>query len=288
MARGKSPAFPFYAKDFYTDGHVAGMSLAECGAYIRLLCVCWWEGSLPADLSRLARIVGVSPRVFRLVWPAIRVCFTEKDGRLTQRRLDEERQKQAENREQRRLAGRASAATRGNIRSTGVQHPLNEKGNDTGNGRATTVQRKVNLPIPIPIPTSVSDLNQKDLARSLQRATQTDPRPAKTPLAGDARFDRFWAVYPLKKGKDEARKAWHKRQPSDALTELICQAVAAQQAWPEWTTEGGRFIPHPATWLNRGSWDDEPARPVEAAVSDTTRANLAAREALLARLEEES
>jgi hypothetical protein len=25
----------------------------------------------------------------------------------------------------------------------------------------------------------------------------------------------------------------------------------------DWRKEGGRYIPHPATWLNRGGWEDE-------------------------------
>lgn len=90
--------------------------------------------------------------------------------------------------------------------------------------------------------------------------------PQRKPVApadgGDDWFDRFWAVYPNKKGKDDARKAWRKRRPSEALTEIILAAVKAQRLWPEWLKDGGQFIPHPATWLNRGSWDDEPKRQV--------------------------
>ena len=26
---------------------------------------------------------------------------------------------------------------------------------------------------------------------------------------------------------------------------------------PEWLKDNGNFIPHPATWLNGGCWDDE-------------------------------
>lgn len=83
----------------------------------------------------------------------------------------------------------------------------------------------------------------------------------RNPIDGDLveqRFDRFWAVYPNKKGKDDARKAWRKRRPSEALTEIVLAAVTRQVRWPEWLKDGGDFIPHPATWLNRGSWDDEP------------------------------
>jgi hypothetical protein len=64
MAAEKAPAFQFYAKDFLTDGHVAGMTLAERGAYITLLCLCWQERSLPTETARLARMVGERCRPF--------------------------------------------------------------------------------------------------------------------------------------------------------------------------------------------------------------------------------
>lgn len=95
------------------------------------------------------------------------------------------------------------------------------------------------------------------------------PQPAAAPAedGGDRRFEEFWAVYPNHKGKDDARKAWKRRHPSEALTAMIVAAVEAQRLWPEWLKNGGQFIPYPATWLNRGSWDDEPAQPLETRTS---------------------
>ena len=54
----KSPAFQFYPKDFMSDEKQAVMELAEVGAYIRLICVCWEEGSIPRDMKRLAKLCG--------------------------------------------------------------------------------------------------------------------------------------------------------------------------------------------------------------------------------------
>jgi uncharacterized protein YdaU (DUF1376 family) len=107
-----APAFQFYPKDFLTDGHVAGMSLAERGAYITLLCLCWQDGSLPADLGRLARMVGEPDAGFRRLWPALEPCFRKQDGRFVQPRLDQERQKQAARREAARKSGTKGAAVR--------------------------------------------------------------------------------------------------------------------------------------------------------------------------------
>lgn len=41
-------------------------------------------------------------------------------------------------------------------------------------------------------------------------------------------------------------------------------AVERQKCSDQWTQNNGQFIPHPATWLNQGRWDDE--LPVKAPV----------------------
>jgi len=78
----------------------------------------------------------------------------------------------------------------------------------------------------------------------------------------DELFDRFWAAYPRKVKKDEARKAFAKRKPDEALTTAMCEAIAAQRKSDDWARDGGQFIPHPTSWLNQGRWMDEvkPAR----------------------------
>lgn len=94
---GKSPAFQFYPADFLADEGQTSMSLAEAGAYIRLLCRCWLEGSIPDDLTRAARLVGVPVLEFKKLWPTVRACFVDhpdRSGRLTHPRLERERLKQ--------------------------------------------------------------------------------------------------------------------------------------------------------------------------------------------------
>jgi hypothetical protein len=69
--------------------------------------------------------------------------------------------------------------------------------------------------------------------------------------ADDAGFERFWAAYPKKAGKGDARNAWKKAR-SKASLEQILNALAAQRFSPE-----ERYQPHPATWLNGERWLDE-------------------------------
>lgn len=77
---------------------------------------------------------------------------------------------------------------------------------------------------------------------------------------GDASlFDRFWTEYPRKVGKDEARKAFEKRKPDEPLLDRMLKAIREQAQSDQWAKDGGKFIPHPSTWLNAGRFDDEPA-----------------------------
>jgi len=79
-------------------------------------------------------------------------------------------------------------------------------------------------------------------------------------------FDRFWKSYPRKTAKDAARKAFQKRKVTEDLLGKMLEAIATQKTTEQWTKDGGKFIPHPATWLNAGRWQDEPtqvAKPTE-------------------------
>jgi hypothetical protein len=70
-------------------------------------------------------------------------------------------------------------------------------------------------------------------------------------------FDEFWKTYPNKKAKGNAEKAWKKINPDQELARRILMAVIRATHSEDWTKEGGKFIPHPATWLNGKRWEDE-------------------------------
>ena len=75
----------------------------------------------------------------------------------------------------------------------------------------------------------------------------------------DTAFEIFWAAYPKKKGKKQAIRAWEKIKPSPTIAEAekLAQIVSMQARTPQWTKDGGEFIPLPATWLNGERWNDE-------------------------------
>lgn len=69
-------------------------------------------------------------------------------------------------------------------------------------------------------------------------------------------FDEFWRLYPKKKSKADAQKAWNKLKPSEERCREINEAIKRLSESEDWSRESGKFIPYPATWLNRGGWDD--------------------------------
>ena len=70
-------------------------------------------------------------------------------------------------------------------------------------------------------------------------------------------FTLFWQAYPNKKSKGQAEKAWDKIKPDELLFELIMSKLQEARSSPNWTKEGGKYIPYPATWLNAKGWEDE-------------------------------
>jgi DNA-binding transcriptional MocR family regulator len=84
-----------------------------------------------------------------------------------------------------------------------------------------------------------------------------EPKPMVTPdpdlLEG---FEQFWKLYPKKKGRKDAAKAWAKLKPNDELHQTLITALGRHCVSEDWTKEGGRYIPNAATWLNGERWHD--------------------------------
>ncbi len=84
------PWFPFYVKDFASDGKVEAMSTTAVGAYILLLCKAWREnpaGTLPTDDLVLARWARLTSDAWAEVRSSVMSAFTECEGRWHQKRM---------------------------------------------------------------------------------------------------------------------------------------------------------------------------------------------------------
>jgi len=72
-------------------------------------------------------------------------------------------------------------------------------------------------------------------------------------------FGAFWLNYPKKKAREEARKAWIAAIKRGIDPEHIVDAAQAYAR--ERFQKDPKFTKYPATWLNKGCYDDEPEQP---------------------------
>ena len=91
--------------------------------------------------------------------------------------------------------------------------------------------------------------------KDIKETVLTDSKEKAAPAALDRAFDKFWVVYPRKVGKQDAKKAFLRLAPDDALLNTILTAASRQAKMEQWSEP--RYIPHPATWLNGRRWEDE-------------------------------
>lgn len=87
-----------------------------------------------------------------------------------------------------------------------------------------------------------------------KRETGTRPTGAGGEPSG---FDRFWAVYPRRVGKQDALKAWGQLHPDEALVDQIVAGVERWKTCDQWTKDGGAFICYPATFLRGRRWEED-------------------------------
>ena len=226
------PAFQFYANDFVTG--TSRLTTPEVGGYILLLCEQWDKGSIPGDsLKALAQIMRCTSTSARSIWQSIEGKFVRgEDGQWRNARLERVRAEQ--------LAYRAKQAANGS----------------KGGRRVSQVEPSDNPPLnpalkPPPYP-NITSPNSGLQSSPDQHKERVDLLNTRT-----ASFDRFWAVYPKRKAKADAMKAWTALKPDSALVEKILDAVREQSRSVDWLKEGGKWIPYPASWLRSARWEDE-------------------------------
>lgn len=89
--------------------------------------------------------------------------------------------------------------------------------------------------------------------------THTEPEPHTepvTPSPPGSDFDRFYAEYPRKVGRKDAERKWAKAIKDGADPDRVIEG--ARRYAVERDGQDAKFTKHPATWLHRGCWMDEP------------------------------
>ncbi len=70
-------------------------------------------------------------------------------------------------------------------------------------------------------------------------------------------FSDFWSIYPKKKSKGGAEKAWKQMVVNKKIVDAILKKIPLLKQTDDWQKENGQFIPYPATWLRAKGWEDE-------------------------------
>jgi hypothetical protein len=108
----------------------------------------------------------------------------------------------------------------------------------------------------------------ESVSHAVVRSSRPDPTrpdhksPSGSPSppvgGGSAAFAEFYMAYPRKVGKDAARRSYERvvRKIGPDVLLAAARRYSADPNLPE-----KQFIPHPATWLNQGRWEDEPLPP---------------------------
>lgn len=227
--------------DFMRD--TAHLTMVEECAYRRLLDAYYIrERALPADhrdCCKLARAVSKQER--DAVAYVLREFFELREDGHHQSRADREIERFRAKSDK----ARASIQTRWNrVREAPIEQRTNIE-------RSTNVSSDGYERI-------TDDIHRAPVPRHQTPVTNNPPTPRKRGSVHEfpPGFDAFWSAYPRKTAKTAAAKAFARLRPDERLLAAMLAAIERQRTSPQWTKDGGEFIPHPATWLNGRRWED--------------------------------
>jgi len=110
----------------------------------------------------------------------------------------------------------------------------------------------------------------------LEAYAQAHPEPANVAAPATITAETIYQAYPRKVGKKAALKAITAALKSSIIKvtpeALLTQTQAYAAAVATWPAKDREFIPHPATWFNRGSYLDDPQEWQSKAARTTTAA----------------
>jgi hypothetical protein len=131
----------------------------------------------------------------------------------------------------------------------------------------TTVKRPLTnglspapAPAPAPAPQAEEIEGRKDLPSSPRQGEADGSKISGNGSGYTPSFEAFWSLYPLKKGKGAAFKAWKAvgKKKSTTVPQIMAALKAQVDSGTHWRgKDGENYIPHPTTWLNQACWEDE-------------------------------
>ena len=108
---------------------------------------------------------------------------------------------------------------------------------------------------------SIAPRFRSDIAPESRNVALPDPNPNPNPTQKtcastdvEREFAEWYALYPRKRGKGQAVKAYRAARKKVSQETLV---ATLQEQMPILIKDGVDFAPYPATWLNGERWDDE-------------------------------
>ena len=128
-----------------------------------------------------------------------------------------------------------------------------QSANGKRGGRPKTKEIKPtdNPPLSQNNPVPSQPLTTKPLTTNQDNTHSATESPVKYSKA----FLAFWDLYPNRKNKGAAFKAFKKINQSEYV--VIKDGLESAKKSKEWEKDNGQYIPHPASWLNARGWEDE-------------------------------
>lgn len=217
-----APFMQFYTGDYLRD--TQHLTTEQHGAYLLLLMAMWHRcGWLPNDPGTLARLSRLTKSRWLKISPSILAFMHAEGDLLTQKRLLSEFEKASEKSEKRRRAG----AIGNDVKS------LKSNNSPVANGNALRPHS--------PEPDSERRKKKKEDSPSL--------------ALGDG-FEDWYKIYPRHIDPKDARRAYDKALAKVGHGKLL---EAAKSFAEKVRFKESKFIPHPATWLNKERWLEESA-----------------------------
>ena len=91
----------------------------------------------------------------------------------------------------------------------------------------------------------------------IKRYRNNNDNKEKKEYMSDSDFNIFYQAYPRHVAKKKALDAWKRIERAEGLFEKIMSALDQQKQLDGWKKDNGKYVPHPATWLNSRRWEDE-------------------------------
>jgi hypothetical protein len=254
------PFTPIFRARLFSSRFHSRATDAEWRAGVTLWLKSWDQvpaGSLPdddIDLCRLAELGRDQRQWAKVKDIALRGWIKCTDGLLYHQVVAEGVNEALARKRNHSVRGKAGAAAKWRKHEERMQQASEEDGASIKNGMQTDAEAML------------GDGNRQGQGQREEKKDSlilTFPQPTppasqkrKTVADGSLEFDRFWALYPRKVGKDAARKSFSKALKNSNAEDILA-GLRRYSFSPD-----PQYQPHASTWLHEGRWKiEEDTRP---------------------------